>query len=185
MVKASDNGKELELLGNPQAATISLGPREEQELSRLTRDYEVHSNTYQEMLQRRERAKITQRLGESDEGTKFKVLEPARLPLQPVRPNLLKMFIFSLVMGLFVGAGSAFVAEYLDQSFQTSEDLQAALELPVLGSISTIVTEADIETRRKHRKGWVTFQHQLQAFKTYVVQPLWSRLDRVLVRWGL
>ena len=128
---------------------------------------------------------MTQRLGNENEGTKFKILEPARLPLRPVRPNLLKIFFFSLLLGIFAGAGAAFVAEYLDQSFQAAEEVQATLELPVLGSISTIVTESDIDARRKRRKGWITFKNQLRAVNTYVLQPIWARIDRVLVRKGL
>lgn len=174
----------FEVLG-AESASLSLSPREEQELTRLTRDYRVHSKTYQAMQERLERAKTTERLEASDEGTKFKVLEPARLPLRPVRPNFVKMFFFSLMLGMAVGAGIAFIAEYLDQSFQSAEEVQGALELPVIGSISTIVTEDDLEARRRHRRGWVTFKNQLQLVRTYVIQPIWSRFDRALVRWGL
>jgi hypothetical protein len=90
-----------------------------------------------------------------------------------------------LLLGIFVGAGVAFVAEYLDQSFQSADDLQATLALPVVGSISTIVTEGDLEAKRRHRKGWVTFKNQLALFKTYVIHPIWARLDQALLRWGL
>jgi hypothetical protein len=164
---------------------LSLSPREEQELARLTRDYKVHAKTYQQMQERLERARTTQRLEESESGMKFKVLEPARLPLRPARPNFVKIFIFSLFLGMFVGAGAAFLAEYLDQSFQSAEDVQTSLELPVIGSISTIVTEDDLEARRRHRKGWVTFKNQLHLVRTYVLNPIWARVDRVMVRWGL
>lgn len=174
----------FEVLG-AASASLSLSPREEQELTRLTRDYRVHSKTYQAMQERLERAKTTQRLEASDEGMKFKVLEPARLPLRPVRPNFVKMFFFSLMLGLVVGAGIAFVAEYLDQSFQSAQEVQAALELPVIGSISTIVTEADLEARSRRRKGWVSWKANLVRLKTYVVNPVWARVDRVMVRWGL
>lgn len=168
-----------------ESPLISLGPREEQELARLTRDYQVYSKTYQRMQERLERAKTTQRLGASDEGTKFKVLEPARLPLKPVRPNLVNIFCLSLLLGLCVGVGVAFVAEYLDQSFQSAEDLQGALALPVIGSISTIVTEADLEARRRARRRWMVFQRQCELVKSHVLTPAWRRLDAALVRWGL
>ena len=177
----------LEVIGSA-SASISLAPREEQELVRLTRDYDVYSDTYKEMQERLERAKVTQRLGESDEGTKFKVLEPARLPLKPVRPNMVKIFFFSLLLGCFVGVGIAFVAEYLDQSFQSSEELQTALEIPLLGAISTIITEDDLEERRRRRMGWVSVQANLQRAKVaavWAVRPVWGVVDRALVRWGL
>ena len=167
------------------AVALSLGPREEQELARLNRDYEIHRNTYLEMKQRLERARITQRLGESNEGTKFKVIEPARLPLRPTFPNLWLFFFGSLVGGLAVGTAVAFTAEYLDDSFQTAEDVQAALELPVIGAISTIVTEADVQERRRRQKSWVSYRDQWRRMKAHVFTPVWSRVDRLLVRWGL
>ena len=178
------DGNAIELVGNA-ATSLSLAPREEQELARLTRDYEVHARTYQSMQERLERANITQRLGESDEGTKFKVLEPARLPLRPVRPDLVKLFLLSLCLGVFFGAALAFIVEYLDQSFQSAEDAEAALELPVLGTISTIVTEQDLDDRRARRKRWVSVKTQWANVKTYLFQPIWSLIDRALVRWGL
>ena len=82
--------------------------------------------------QRLERAKITQQLGESDDGLRFRILEPARLPLRPVRPNFWRIGFFALILGVFVGFGAVFAAEYLDQSFQSAEDLQLALALPVV-----------------------------------------------------
>ena len=175
----------VEVVGPSSPLLLSLAPHEQQELARLTRDYDVYHETYQQMQQRLERAKVTQRLGDSDEGTKFKVLEPARLPLKPVRPNRVKVFFFSMVLGIFIGAGVAFVAEYLDQSFQSAEELQVALELPVLGSISTILTEADLEERARRRRTWMSIKQNLQRVQTYVVQPIWARIDSLLVRWGL
>jgi len=177
-------GEPLQVV-NASTPMLSLGPRQEQELQRLTRNYEVYNQTYRNLQGRLERAKVTQRLGDSDEGTKFKVLEPARLPLRPVSPNMLKIFIFSLFLGMFTGAGLAFIVEYLDQSFQSADDLKAALELPVIGSISKIITEADIEIRNRKRRGWITFKNQLILFKRWLIDPLWARIDRALVKAGL
>lgn len=164
---------------------LSLGPRQEQEMSRLQRDYDIHMRTYQEMQERLELARITQRLGQSDEGTKFKIIEPARLPLAPVFPNLWLFFFGSLAVGLIVGTTAAFGIEYLDNAFQSPEEVQAALSLPVLGSISTIITIGDLEARRRRRKGWVSVSNHLQNLRTFVLEPLWGRIDKALVRWGL
>ena len=182
------DGASLEVV-SPSMATsatsLSLAPREEQEMARLSRDYDAHNAAYQNMKRRLERAKVTQRLTELDEETKFKILEPARLPLRPVRPNYMKIFFLALLLGFFIGTASAFVAEYLDQSFQSADDVQAALELPVVGSISTIVTEADVAARHRKQKGWITFKNQLGLVRNYVLNPIWARIDRALVRRGL
>lgn len=175
----------LDVVTDGGVLSINLAPRQEQELSRLRRDYEVHRKTYHEMQQRLERARITQRLGESEEGTKFKVIEPARLPLRPVSPNLWLIFCTALAIGAFVGVCAAFGAEYFDHSFQTAEDVQEALALPVLGSISTIVTEGDLTARRERMKSWVSLPSNLQWLQARIVRPVWSRVDRLLLRWGL
>jgi len=176
----------LQLLRDGGGMTsISLAPRQDQEMSRLTRDYEVHRKTYQEMKERLELARVTQRLGQSDEGTKFKIIEPARLPLGPVFPNLWLFFVTSLAVGILVGVTTVFVVEYLDQSFQSAEELQAALALPVIGSISTIVTEDDIKARQRRYRRWMSAKNQVHRVKSLVITPLWNRVDRALVRRGL
>ncbi len=164
--------------------SISLAPWQEQELARLKRDYDVNAETYQNLQKRLEQANITQRLGESDEGLKFKILEPARLPLRPVKPNMLKMAFFGLLLGIFLGASVAFLAEYLDQSFQTAEELQTLLEIPVLGSISTILTEEDVERRRREVRTWFS-PVGWRTLAGNALRPITRRVDGLLVKWGL
>lgn len=181
----ADGLADADLLMSTQPLSITLGPREEQELARLRRDYKVHASAYNQMKQRLEQARMTQRLGESDEGTKFKIIEPARLPLRPFSPNIWLMFTGSLVTGLFVGICAAFAMEYLDQSFQSSEDVQAALALPVIGSISTIVTPGDVAARRRQMKSWISARQQFNRLQTTIFRPVWAHVDRLLLRWGL
>src|SRR5262249_6718108 len=104
--------------------SVILAPRQEQEFARLDRDYQIHKTTYEALKGRLEQARITERLGQSDTSTKFKVIEPARLPLTPLFPNLWLFFFGSLVVGLSLGIGAVFGAEYLDQSFQSADDVQ-------------------------------------------------------------
>jgi len=178
------SGELVDVVGGAAATSISLAPRQEQELARLGRDYETSASTYQHLQKRHEQAKITQRLGDSDQGTKFKVLEPARLPLKPVKPNLAKLGLFGWLLGIVVGAAAVFMAEYLDQSFQSTEELQAALAVPMLGSISTILTEQDLEDRRQRRKSWVSIPEWRARLKQYA-RPVVQWADQLLVKWGL
>lgn len=169
--------------GGPMS--LILGPRQEQEMTGLERDYEIHKATYEQLKNRLEQAKITQRLGSSDEATKFKIIEPARLPQTPLFPNLLLFFIGSVVVGLAAGTAAAFGAEYLDQSFQSAEDVQAALSLPVVGSISTIVTTGDVQARQERMKRWLALTAPAAQVKARVLDPVLARVDKTLLRWGL
>ena len=116
-------------------------PRQEQELARLTRDTEVNEKLYAMLLERLETARISQELEESENKTKFKIIEPARFPLKPVKPNKLELGLMGLLLGAMAGFGCIYLVEYNDQSFKGVEELKSFFDLPVLGAISEIVTE--------------------------------------------
>ena len=116
-------------------------PRQEQELARLTRDTEVNEKLYAMLLERLETARISQELEDSENKTKFKIIEPARFPLKPVKPNKLKLGLMGLLLGAMAGFGCIYLVEYNDQSFKGVEELKSFFDLPVLGAISEIVTE--------------------------------------------
>ena len=143
---------------SPDATMVTLSPKQEQELMRLTRDYQVNSGLYQHLQERLEKAKISQRLEHSDQGTKFRVIDPARLPLEPVSPNLPRIMIVAFLLACVVGTGCAYGAEFLDGSFKEADDVKQMLELPLLGSISRIITPQDVVERIQlwRHRAWVT-----------------------------
>lgn len=116
-------------------------PRQEQELARLTRDTEVNEKLYAMLLERLETARISEQLEDSENKTKFKIIEPARFPLKPVKPNKIKLGLMGLLLGAMAGFGCIYLIEYSDQSFKGVEELKSFFDLPVLGAISEIVTE--------------------------------------------
>lgn len=56
----------------------------------------------------------------------------------PVKPKPLLNIAIALVVGLMVGVGLAFLLEYLDNTIKDEQDIERALELPVLGVIVQI-----------------------------------------------
>jgi polysaccharide biosynthesis transport protein len=58
--------------------------------------------------------------------------EPGR---DPVRPQKALNIVLGIVVGLIVGVGLAFFIEYLDTSVKTIDDVERALQAPVLGVI--------------------------------------------------
>ena len=127
-------------------------PKQEQELARLTRNRQVNEEIYAMLLERLETARISKQLESSENKTKFKIVEPARLPLKPESPNKLKVNLLGLVLGGILGVGSIYFVEYTDHSFKNAEDLKSVFNLPVLGSISKIVTEQDLKRKKAGTK---------------------------------
>jgi len=172
-------------MSDAAASTLTLAPRQQQELTSLTRDYAVNETIYRGLLEKLERAEITGRLGEDKEGGKFAIIDRARLPLTPSKPNLLQVFLAALVGGIALGVASVVLAEYFDQAIQTGDEAAALLDLTVLGAISTIVTEGDAVARRRRIKSWVSFNDQRSRIFSRVIRPIQTWLDRALLRWGL
>ena len=74
--------------------------------------------------------------GESE--SKYRIMEPASVPLEPVKPNHLKISILGAILGMVIGGAAAVLAELLDNSFKRIEDVEEVLRAPVLATIPLI-----------------------------------------------
>lgn len=111
-------------------------------------DQGVTQKLYNELLTRLETAKITQRLEASKEGTRYTILDPARLPLAPVKPNKVMVLFMGLFIGIGAGVGLVFLSELFDRSFLGIDEAKAFLELPIFGAVSRIITQEDLRVRK-------------------------------------
>jgi len=135
-----------------KAITYSV-PRQQQELASLQRDTKVNAKLYEQLLSRLESAKISKTLDSAEEGTRFKVIEPARLPLKPIRPDKPRIIIIGLVLGIGLGCGTALLLEFSNATFRSVEDAKRVLTLPILGAISKIEVNPQLtrELRRRSK----------------------------------
>ncbi|MFA5143030.1 MAG: GNVR domain-containing protein [Candidatus Omnitrophota bacterium] len=108
------------------------------------KDADVTQKLYNELLNRLETAKITQRLEASKEGTRYTILDPARVPLKPKWPNKLVLLAMGLFFGFGAGTGMVFLVELFDHSFMSVEEAKAFIDIPVFGAVSKIITKADV-----------------------------------------
>lgn len=139
MTEARKEGAEIK--PEDYAKLVSSVPLQEQKLAKLQRDYMVNESIYQKLLQRLETAKISQTLEESNDGTKFRILEPARLPLEPVKPKKILFMFAGLMIGVGLGAVAVYLLEFGNNAFRNLEEARNYLEYPIFGSISTIRTD--------------------------------------------
>jgi capsular exopolysaccharide synthesis family protein len=72
--------------------------------------------------------------GQPDAGIVI-VRDPGRPELRPVSPKTIIIVPLGIIVGLVVGIGLAFFIEYLDTSVKTIDDVERALQAPVLGVI--------------------------------------------------
>lgn len=118
------------------------------ELARLTRDYDVIKRNYEEMISRRESAKLGQKLEAQSKTLQFRIVDPPDVPVAPAGPNRVLFVSVIFAVGLAAGLFFAFFMGQIDNSIVHLAQLRTVANLPVLGSISTMITEAE-RWRRK------------------------------------
>jgi polysaccharide chain length determinant protein (PEP-CTERM system associated) len=136
--------------------TVDTAPEVEQQLSRLNRDYGVTKSQYEALVQRLEKAKISDDAAQSGI-VKFDVIEPPRADIDPVWPYRPGLFAAVLIGSVLLGLLTAIARLFVMPNFDSVEMLRRVTGLEVLGAVSKIVTPAYIEQRQleKRRLAWV------------------------------
>jgi uncharacterized protein involved in exopolysaccharide biosynthesis len=121
---------------------IENTPIREQAMANLSRDYQNTRESYQKLLQKSQDAQQSENLERRQKGEQFKIIDPARVPEKPVKPNIPKVLLLGFFLAIASGFGSAFFREQLDRSFRDAEDLEATFRLKVLANIPKIEVKA-------------------------------------------
>lgn len=123
-------------------AQISTLPKIEAELAALNRDYEVNRQQYEQLLARRESARLSQQAEQSKQDIRFKIVDPPRLPLKPTGPKRLLLITMVLGAGLGAGVGLAFLIAQLWPTFDSRRSLLRIADIPVFGSVGLMLSPA-------------------------------------------
>lgn len=132
-------------------------PKREQELLSLKRDYENIQASYNSLLARKLEAEIAVNMERKQKGEQFRVVDSARLPEKPVKPDMKKLFALVVAAGLAVGGGIVFLLEYLDQTFKRPDQVESDLQLAVLCTVPEIVGPRKRMLRRLEHAGSMMF----------------------------
>ena len=88
-------------------------------------------------------------LEKRQKGSQFKIVDPARMPEKPIKPDFLKILGMALLVGLGLGCAVPFARAFLDTSFRDVNDLEKYLGLQVACSVPLIETVKEKSWRRK------------------------------------
>jgi len=165
-------------------ARVEAAPKREQQLLTLTRDYDNTRQNYQDLLNKKLEAQLSQNLEKRQEGERFRVLDPANLPEKPHRPNRIKIILLGIAGGLGLGVGLVFLLESLFPAFHSLKSLQSNLDIPIIMAIPEIV----IQGERREKMIRLSLSTTAVAAVTVVVLILLDKfvldLGRVAVQIG-
>jgi polysaccharide chain length determinant protein (PEP-CTERM system associated) len=120
-------------------------PKLEQELMSLNRDYDNIRETYNSLLSRKLEAQLAVSMETKQKGEQFRILDPAKVPIRPFKPDMKRIFLMSIALGLGLGCGLAYLKEIMDTSYKTPEELEQELQLPVLVSMPIRYTQGELK----------------------------------------
>jgi polysaccharide chain length determinant protein (PEP-CTERM system associated) len=128
-------------------------PEVEAQLVQLNRDYTVNRENYQQLLQRREQAKLSGDLSSATDMLTFRVVEPPLAATKPSGPNRIALFSGVFVFALLAGLVGAFMMSQVRPTFLSHAALREVTGVPVLGSINMHWTDSQKVLRKRRLLG--------------------------------
>ncbi len=122
-------------------------PQIEAELAQLNRDYEVLQKNYQQLVSRRESASLGEDVNSAGLA-EFRIIDPPRVAPNPVFPNRLALILVVLIAAVGAGLAASFAVARARPTFHAVAALREFTQRPVLGSVSMLLTDADVRRRR-------------------------------------
>lgn len=105
------------------------------ELAELSRDYRVIKTIYEDMLGRKEKARLSMTLDIEGQGVNYKIQEPASYPLTPEGLRFVDFVLLGPLVGLLVPLGLIIVYMQIDSRVRFRERLEASIDVPILSEI--------------------------------------------------
>jgi uncharacterized protein involved in exopolysaccharide biosynthesis len=136
-------------------ARVQKLPLREQEMAGITRDYDIAKSNYKALLDKKLSAGMATAMEHREKSERFEILDPAQVPIKPIKPNrpLLSVLgcIIGLIIGLAVGLGSEFRKGLVLGEWELPSRFPILGRLPII-DLSTAAPEETETPRRRKRQ---------------------------------
>jgi len=151
----SDRYAKLKALESTQRGLVDKLDEDSIQYNILKREVDTTKELYEGLLQRLKEAGVAAGLRSSN----ISVADLAAPPRSWYSPKKARSLALALVLGLFLGVGAVFLAEALDNTLKSSDDITEKLGLPALGVVPILHLAGEAETQAK----WFAFGAQKVA----------------------
>ena len=134
------------------AAKLAVDPQVAAQQGEVERRYQVLKDQYDQLFAQREQLRLRGQAQSESAPVRFSVIDPPRAPSTPSAPNRLLLLTGVLLAGLAAGVGAAFGLAQLRQTYPTTQRLERASGMTVIGSIGEVVTRLQADERRRRLK---------------------------------
>ena len=121
------------------------------------RDYDVTKSLYEDLLNRKEQARLSMTLDIEGQGVTYKIQEPAQFPLSPSGLSFRSFVILGAFIGITLPLGLAFAYVVLDPRLRFSALLDDAdYSISVMAVVPHFVSISEQRVRRRQLQ-WCLF----------------------------
>lgn len=121
----------------------------------LTRDYQVNREIYQDLLRRRENARVSMNLDRENQGLTLKIQEPAVRPIHPSGPRYWHFVIAGLVLGFAAPVALLYAKVQFDPRVRLPGPLVERYKVPLLVSVPHWWSARAVAAARRETQ-WLT-----------------------------
>ncbi len=130
----------------------SLEPGVASEMEAINREFDSAKVQYDNALAERRAVEFDDNVESKTDAVKFSIIDKPSLSSVPSAPNRPLLLTIVLFFGLGAGVAVAFAMGHLQTSFPTASRLERASGLPVIGTVSLMLTPEQKTARTKNLK---------------------------------
>lgn len=125
------------------------------EYDKLERDYGINTDIYQDLLRRRENARVSMNLDSEQQALTLRIHEPAYLPHQPAGPRMLHFAVGGMMLAGVLPFSLLFGFLLVDPRLRSAQDIEVEGRVTVLETIPHLMSRRSL--RRERRRLILTF----------------------------
>lgn len=173
---------------NVYLGRVSASPGVEEQYRNLLMERNNTQAKYEDLMKKGMEANVAYGMEKGQLGERFTLIEPALMPVKPVKPNIPAILLIGFILGIGSGIGAASLREFSDHSVRTKEALAEATSMTVLAGIPEIGIQQDIDLAKKQRSTWIIVIIAVILVSLVIVHflvmdldVLWARFTRKLI----
>lgn len=128
--------------------TIYQSPETEKQYADLVRDYELIQKQYEQMQTRLASAQMTEKAAGADAAESYVLINPARLPTQPIEPDRFALMFLAVILALAAGLGTASLLNSMDSTVRGGGDVMELMGSAPIGHVPTMRSALELRKRR-------------------------------------
>jgi polysaccharide chain length determinant protein (PEP-CTERM system associated) len=117
-------------------------------LAELTRDYQINRDIYQDLLRRRENARVSMNMDSERQGLTFKIQEPVALPQSSGGPQFLNFVAGGILLGVLIPLGLLYARLQLDPRIRIGSEIAVAHKLPIVTVVPHLWSPTELKSLR-------------------------------------